>query len=165
MCDRSGVSALSVLGCLAIATTLMSSFAISLPTVGSGRVRGVATPLAPYSQERHEWVTGGATMDNRHQTGNPWSQASGSHQRDERAAIVSHPGLVRRTWELMPRAVLHPRNWESVVCVEGEKDTNMVAVGFRRLHRSLSSKHCTPEILWRETWQQRYTRLSCQPRL
>lgn len=39
----------------------------------------------------------------------------------------------------MPRAVLHSWNYESVVCVEGEKDTNMVTLGFCRLHRSLSS--------------------------
>lgn len=68
MCYSSGVSALSVPGCLAVTTTLMSSFAISLPTVGSGRVQAVGPTLALYSQERHDGVTGGATMENRRQT-------------------------------------------------------------------------------------------------
>lgn len=54
MCYGSDASTLSVFGCLAVTTTLMCSFAISLPTVGSGRVQAVSSPLASYSRVRHD---------------------------------------------------------------------------------------------------------------
>lgn len=51
--------------CLAVMTTLMSSFAVSQPAVGSGRVQVVAPPLAPCSRVRHDCETGGTTMNSR----------------------------------------------------------------------------------------------------